>query len=50
MCAYAPDHSHGRQIGTVDLHNPSDCGAKFRSNAALGGVVFAAATLGRVMS
>ena len=35
------------QIATVDLQSPADCAAKFKSNAALGGVVFAAAVLGR---
>jgi len=35
------------QIATVDLQSPADCAAKFKSNAELGGVVFAAAVLGR---
>lgn len=29
------------QLRTVDLKSPASCSAKFRSNAGLGGVVFA---------
>jgi hypothetical protein len=33
----------------VDLDDPSDCAAKFRSNAQYGGIVFAAIVAGKLI-
>ena len=37
------------QTATVDLDDPSDCAAKFRSNAQYGGIVFAAIVAGKLI-
>lgn len=37
------------QISTVDLNNPDDCGAKFRSNTRLGALLFTAIVTGTLM-
>ena len=38
------------QIRTVDLDDPEDCAAKFRSNAAYGAMVFASAVAGKAFA
>ena len=38
------------QVGTVDLDDGEDCAAKFRSNAAYGGIVFAAIVAGKLVA
>jgi 4-hydroxybenzoate polyprenyltransferase len=36
------------QLRSVDLASPADCGAKFRSNVQLGGIVWAATLAGHL--
>lgn len=36
------------QLASVDIGDRADCGAKFRANAALGGLVFAACIAGKL--
>ena len=38
----------GGQTATVDLDDPEDCAAKFRSNNAYGAMVFAAIVAGKL--
>lgn len=40
----------GWQITTLDINNPKDCGAKFRSNKVLGFIIFCAFFLGKYIS
>jgi 4-hydroxybenzoate polyprenyltransferase len=37
------------QIATLDINNPQDCGAKFRSNKLFGLIIFFAILLGKWM-
>jgi hypothetical protein len=38
-----------RQVNAVDLHDPADCGAKFRSNVAAGALPFLGIVAGKLL-